>query len=1086
MSQERLLGGANDHPGLQQEPAKKKYVPQPINQDQRNKAREVIKENHPLSGTQTEKVFPVLGPVARLFRKQQDESNVPLIDAENQKSDGGKRSPKKQVKLSQDMKDDPFNFLGFGMVAYRDLMLTLVILFTFLTIVMTPVMVIYSKHTAIQQPKSWTNLSLGNLGYTSSQCQRIPFDLKKVTMFCPFGLITDIHYLGINPDGITDRDSCIKTSQNQICFDHIKPEFQVSLQTIAQQKDNNDMSQDFKDTEIFKDPASVPAQCKNTNAQIYVQYSCEQPKELLERKYRELSYVSCLGAFAACVFSIVIYYFKRTSKLNQIDWDIQTITPGDYTLHYEITDEAYNNFLSTIYSQNGDEEKGVSRGMSLKNYLRKEIEAILTEKLQQVRATNPEECKNIKISTVKIADIAFSFNNAELISLLRERGQHIMYQRFDKMREAEAKISELKDRRFIDLTKPCDAFITFEEEDSSIIGQKFEAQYNFAGKRKPAQQKLLGEEFFLSECTEPTNIIWENRHWTQRDYIKRGTIVFTIITFLIIISFSLIFFSKSFSIRIFNKYPAVECDVIQKSYTVNKVDMLPQYAQREFDGFYNSGEGKEPTPLSGALQCHCEQIKKNGTISLLSYASPNGSKICRQYYIDYWLSFISSSAVQYMIIGINFVLRLVIIKLIIFIGKDTESEQTKLITNGVFVVQFFNTAFLLLLVNANMTEQAKWLGIFFNGRIGDFNTYWFSDIGKTLIGAMLFNIYWPIFEVGMWYGYRLFFRLWDKGFKTCNDNVTKKTTVQQYVELYSGPIFFIHYKYSSILNITFVTMMYGLGIPVLFPIAVFSFFVLYVVEKSMVYWSYRLPPMYDDKLNNNVLSLMTYAPLLFLSFGYWMLSSKQLYGNDVQYLESASGAPKTGHVWWDFFIPNGYQSGPGLPLIIFFWIFFFGTLFRNQIYKYLARWFPRFIKVGDIEIDENLDNYFKTIDDNDRKWSITEEENARSAYNLKVLQDETLQKFKDTQLGDSVMKGVHCYDILANPLYLDDFQYFSPSMEDREKYIIDDDDDEGNDTAQSDLVKLILNLAFLTEKQAREFTFSKNACKNQQIGGSIN
>jgi hypothetical protein len=52
-------------------------------------------------------------------------------------------------------------------------------------------------------------------------------------------------------------------------------------------------------------------------------------------------------------------------------------------------------------------------------------------------------------------------------------------------------------------------------------------------------------------------------------------------------------------------------------------------------------------------------------------------------------------------------------------------------------------------------------------------------------------------------------------------------------------------------------------------------------------------------------------------------------------------------------------------------------------------------------------------------------------------------------------------------------------MDDREKYIIDDDDDEGNDTAQSDLVKIILNLAFLTQKQAREFTFSKAACKNQ-------
>ena len=93
------------------------------------------------------------------------------------------------------------------------------------------------------------------------------------------------------------------------------------------------------------------------------------------------------------------------------------------------------------------------------------------------------------------------------------------------------------------------------------------------------------------------------------------------------------------------------------------------------------------------------------------------------------------------------------------------------------------------------------------------------------------------------------------------------------MEVYSGPQYFIHYKYSAILNITFVTFMYGIGLPLLFPIAVASFLVLYLVEKVMIFFSYRQPPMYDEKLNNNVLSLMTYAPLLFLSFGYWMFSS---------------------------------------------------------------------------------------------------------------------------------------------------------------------------------------------------------------------
>ena len=37
----------------------------------------------------------------------------------------------------------------------------------------------------------------------------------------------------------------------------------------------------------------------------------------------------------------------------------------------------------------------------------------------------------------------------------------------------------------------------------------------------------------------------------------------------------------------------------------------------------------------------------------------------------------------------------------------------------------------------------------------------------------------------------------------------------------------MHYKYSTLLNVVFVTMMYGLGMPILFPIACLSMVILY-------------------------------------------------------------------------------------------------------------------------------------------------------------------------------------------------------------------------------------------------------------------
>lgn len=86
-----------------------------------------------------------------------------------------------------------------------------------------------------------------------------------------------------------------------------------------------------------------------------------------------------------------------------------------------------------------------------------------------------------------------------------------MYQRYDKMRAVEEKISTLKNDKFNALTRPVGAFITFEEEDAYNLSQEYEPQYTLTGKRLAAVRSFLDDDFFLIPATEPTNIIWENR-----------------------------------------------------------------------------------------------------------------------------------------------------------------------------------------------------------------------------------------------------------------------------------------------------------------------------------------------------------------------------------------------------------------------------------------------------------------------------------------------------------------------------------------------------------------------------------------------
>lgn len=159
--------------------------------------------------------------------------------------------------------------------------------------------------------------------------------------------------------------------------------------------------------------------------------------------------------------------------------------------------------------------------------------------------------------------------------------------------------------------------------------------------------------------------------------------------------------------------------------------------------------------------------------------------------------------------------------------------------------------------------------------------------------------------------------------------------------------------------------------------------------------------------------------------------------------------------------------------MILFIIFFFGKCLE----KMLAKCMPN-ITIGDIELNESIDNYWASLDDEDRKWSVKEEENARNLLTSKILTDSQygrLCSIKKTKLH--TLQGVHSYDILANPLYLDDFQYVTAAEDDRDEMIIDDDENEGNDSAQSDLVRVMINLAYLTEDEARGFKFTADGLR---------
>jgi hypothetical protein len=131
---------------------------------------------------------------------------------------------------------------------------------------------------------------------------------------------------------------------------------------------------------------------------------------------------------------------------------------------------------------------------------------------------------------------------------------------------------------------------------------------------------------------------------------------------------------------------------------------------------------------------------------------------------------------------------------------------------------------------------------------------------------------------------------------------------------------------------------------------------------------------------------------------------------------------------------EGWRN-PTWPLITLYIIYFFIMCFDNHLNNLFNYCFPNWI-IGDCDPNEEIQSYWKSLDENDLNWTIEEERQFRylfkqdfgqefkmySCDTFKVMNDEKERRVTDGQPA-STISNCHSYDILANPNYFDDFVY---------------------------------------------------------------
>ena len=106
-------------------------------------------------------------------------------------------------------------------------------------------------------------------------------------------------------------------------------------------------------------------------------------------------------------------------------------------------------------------------------------------------------------------------------------------------------------------------------------------------------------------------------------------------------------------------------------------------------------------------------------------------------------------------------------------------------------------------------------------------------------------------------------------------------------EVYLGPVFSLSFRCAQLLMTVFVSMLYGAGIPILYPIATIMFLINFYVDKFLLFYHYRIPPSYSERIAEWMGQTMIYASIFHLGFATWMYSAKGIFWNGSS-LETSS------------------------------------------------------------------------------------------------------------------------------------------------------------------------------------------------------
>ena len=116
--------------------------------------------------------------------------------------------------------EDPLAQLGFGIVAYINILYSMIWAFVLFSLMLLPTMMNYKTgDNYLGDPRAGHATGMiSNLGYSTVECNNTPLSLGKTTLYCPYGVIGTIMEYGINDEKMgSPPDACVNNQFNSKC-----------------------------------------------------------------------------------------------------------------------------------------------------------------------------------------------------------------------------------------------------------------------------------------------------------------------------------------------------------------------------------------------------------------------------------------------------------------------------------------------------------------------------------------------------------------------------------------------------------------------------------------------------------------------------------------------------------------------------------------------------------------------------------------------------------------------------------------------------------------------------------------------------